>query len=326
MRLFRLVAAGAVALGLSAGAGQADPSFWKFEWPNTDFTQTSIENWVEIMSGGPPKDGIPALDNPDFIPVADESRIGGREPVITLEIDGETPRAYPIRYLTWHEIANDVVGDVPVAVTFCPLCNSGITFDRRVGDDVISFGVSGKLRNSDMVMYDRETESWWQQAIGEGIVGHYMGVELTMLPSWMESWEEFSTRNPDGLVMAQPGWPRSYGRNPYRGYDSLTRPFLYNGEMPPHDIPPLVRVVRVGDRAWPVERLREVEELTEEGVTITWTSGQASALDTDAIAKGKDVGTIRVRDASGADVPHDVMFAFAFHAFWPDGEWMLGNS
>ena len=191
MRLSRLLSVAAVAVGLTAGTTQADPSFWKYEWPNTDFTQTSIDNWVEIMSGGPPKDGIPALDNPDFIPVADESRIGDREPVITLEIEGETPRAYPIRYLTWHEIANDVVGDVPVAVTFCPLCNSGITFDRRVGEDVISFGVSGKLRKSDMVMYDRETESWWQQAIGEGIVGHYMGVELTMLPSWMESWAEF---------------------------------------------------------------------------------------------------------------------------------------
>ena len=325
MRLPRLIPAAVLAFGLTASASSADPSFWKSEWPDTDFSQTTIENWVEIMSGGPPKDGIPALDDPDFIAVSDESRIGDREPVITLEIDGATPRAYPIRYLTWHEIANDVVGGVPVAVTFCPLCNSGITFDRRVGDDVISFGVSGKLRKSDMVMYDRETESWWQQAIGEGIVGHYTGVELTTLPSWMESWAEFKERNPDGLVMAEPGWARDYGRNPYRGYDSLSRPFLYNGEMPPHGIAPLVRVVRVGDRAWPVERLRDVSELTEAGVTITWTSGQASALDSSRIDKGKDVGTIRVRDASGADVPHDVMFAFAFHAFWPDGEWMLGS-
>ena len=323
MRLPHLLTAAAVVIGLTASSVSADPNFWRHEWPNTDFTQTTIPNWVEIMSGGPPKDGIPALDDPDFMPVADEERIGDREPVITLEIDGETPRAYPIRYLTWHEIANDVVGDVPVAVTFCPLCNSGITFDRRVNGDVISFGVSGKLRKSNMVMYDRETESWWQQAIGEGIVGHYTGVELTMLPSWMESWAEFKERNPDGLVMAEPGWARDYGRNPYRGYDSSRRPFLYNGEMPPHGIDPLVRVVRVGDRAWPVARLREVEELTEAGVTITWRSGQASALDSSNIAKGKDVGTIRVRDAEGNDVVHDILFAFAFHAFWPEGEWML---
>ena len=325
MRLIHLVPAVALALGLGFSVAKADPSFWRYEWPDTDFTQTSVANWAEILSGGPPKDGIPALDDPDFIPVIEETRIGDREPVITLEIDGATPRAYPIRYLTWHEIANDVVGGVPVAVTFCPLCNSGITFDRRVGGDILSFGVSGKLRNSDMVMYDRETQSWWQQAIGEGIVGTHTGTQLTMLPSWMESWAEFTARNPDGLVMAEPGWPRSYGSNPYRGYDSLSRPFLYNGEMPPHGIEPLVRVVRVGDRAWPVERLRELGELTEAGVTISWAAGQASALDSSNISKGKDVGTIRVRDANGADVPHDVMFAFAFHAFWPDGEWMLGG-
>ncbi len=325
MRLIRLVPALALALGLGLSAAKADPNFWRHEWPDTDFTQTNVANWAEILSGGPPKDGIPALDDPDFITVSEESRIGDREPVITLEIEGATPRAYPIRYLTWHEIANDVVGDIPVAVTFCPLCNSGITFDRRVDGSVLSFGVSGKLRNSDMVMYDRETQSWWQQAIGEGIVGTHTGTQLTMLPSWMESWAEFTARNPDGLVMAEPGWPRAYGSNPYRGYDSLSRPFLYNGEMPPHGIEPLVRVVRVGDRAWPVARLRDIGELTEAGVTISWTSGQASALDSSNIAKGKDVGTIRVRDASGADIPHDVMFAFAFHAFWPDGEWMLGG-
>jgi hypothetical protein len=119
--------------------------------------------------------------------VADEDRITAREPVITLEIAGEVPRAYPIRYLIWHEIANDVVGDVPVAVTFCPLCNSEITFDRRTDAGILSFGVSGNLRNSDMIMYDRETESWWQQAIGEAIVGDLTDTELQTLPSWMES-------------------------------------------------------------------------------------------------------------------------------------------
>lgn len=301
----------------------AEPSFWRYEWPNTDFTNTTIENWGEIISGGPPKDGIPALDDPSFILVAEDDLIGGREPVITVEIDGQVPRAYPIRYLTWHEIVNDVIGDVPVSVTFCPLCNSGITFDRRVDGQVLSFGVSGKLRNSDMVMYDRETESWWQQALGVGIVGELTGVELTQLPTWMESWDEYSTRNPDGLVMAEPDWPRPYGVNPYTSYDSSRRPFLYSGEMPPHDVPPLARVVRVGDRAWTFERVRQEGEVREAGVTISWGAGQASALDSRQISKGKDVGTIRVRDGQGNDVPHDVMFAFAFHAFFPDGTWMM---
>ncbi|PRY21472.1 uncharacterized protein DUF3179 [Aliiruegeria haliotis] len=317
------LAALAAAVLISASAATADPGAWKTEWPDTDFTRTNIANWSEIMSGGPPKDGIPALSSPAFKRVANERRIGDREPVITVEIDGADPRAYPIRYLTWHEIVNDSVGGVPVAVTFCPLCNSGITFDRRVGGRTLTFGVSGKLRNSDMVMYDMETESWWQQAIGTGIVGHYTGTELRQLPTWMESWAEFKARNPDGLVMAEPDYPRAYGRNPYTNYDSSQRPFLYNGEMPPHGIAPLARVVKVGARAWPVERLATAGEISEDGLTLSWRAGQASALDSQSIAKGRDVGTIRVKDAQGRDVPHDVMFAFAFHAFHPDGTWML---
>ncbi len=314
----------AVAVALLAAAVSASPERWRGEWPNTDFTKTTVEDWSEVLSGGPPKDGIPAIDDPVFRPVAAETRLMPREPVIALEIDGEVPRAYPIRYLTWHEIVNDTVGGLPVAVTFCPLCNSGPTFDRRVNGRVLSFGVSGKLRNSDMIMYDRETESWWQQAIGEGIVGEMTGVELDQLPTWMESWGEFAARNPDGLVMDEPGWPRPYGQNPYVNYDSSERPFLYTGELPPHDIPALARVVRVGDAAWPVERLRAEGALTESGVSLTWAEGQASALDSRAIGEGREVGTIRVRDAQGRDLPHDVMFAFAFHAFFPDGTWMVG--
>ena len=322
----RLAGAAAIIVGLAGSALQAEPSSWRYEWPDTNFEMTTVEDWGEIMSGGPPKDGIPALNEVSFIPVGDETRLGENEPVITVEIDGAEPRAYPIRYLTWHEIVNDTVADVPVAVTFCPLCNSGITFDRRVDGRVLTFGVSGKLRNSDMVMFDRETESWWQQAIGTGIVGEMTGVELTQLPTWMESWTEFKTRNPNGLVMDEPNARRPYGRNPYVSYDSSRRPFLYSGEMPPHDIPPLMRVVRVGDKAWTFDRLRQEETINEAGLTLSWTSGQASALDSRTIAEGKDVGTARVRDAGGNDLPHDVMFAFAFHAFFPDGEWMLAGS
>lgn len=301
----------------------ADPRVWRHEWPATDFAITSVDDWAEILSGGPPRDGIPAITGPSFIPVADELRLAAREPVVAVEIDGATPRAYPIRYLTWHEIVNDDVGGIPVAVTFCPLCNSAPTFDRRVNGEVLEFGVSGKLRNSDMVMYDRQTESWWQQAIGEGIVGRHTGETLDQLPTWMESWDAFRTRNPNGLVMDEPPFARSYGRNPYVSYDSSHRPFLYGGELPPHDIPALARVVRVDDAAWPVARLREEGTVTERGITLSWTAGQASALDTATISEGKDVGTIRVRDASGADLPHDVMFAFAFHAFFPEGDWMI---
>ncbi len=302
----------------------ADPAFWRHEWPNTDFSQTRVA-WTEILSGGPPKDGIPAIDTPRFKRAKTERRIKGREPVITLEIAGNVPRAYPVRYLMWHEIVNDSVAGIPVAVTFCPLCNSGITFDRRVKGRVLSFGVSGKLRHSDMIMYDRQTESWWQQAVGQGIVGVMTGAELKTLPSWMESWAEFKARNPEGLVMAEPKTGRNYGRNPYAGYDSSTRPFLYSGELPPHGIPAVARVVRVGSRAWPLTRLAKEGVIREAGVTLSWGAGQASALDTPRISEGRDVGSVRVKDAQGKDLSHDVMFAFAFHAFWPKGAWMLGE-
>jgi hypothetical protein len=304
--------------------GQSSPLTW--QWPNTDFSKASVD-LNEIRSGGPGKDGIPAVDNPAFLPVSEEERIADREPVMTLELDGETPRAYPIRYLMWHEIANDEVGGIPVTVTFCPLCNSGVIFDGRLDGEVLTFGVTGNLRNSDMVMYDRQTESWWQQFVGEAIVGEMTGKVLTKLPGWMESWAEFKTRNPNGLVMDEPGFPRDYGANPYAGYDSSSRPFLYSGEPPPHGIPALARVVVVGATAWPLSRFKDKSEIVEQGVRISWTAGTASALDGRDIGQSRDVGSIRVQDAeSGEDLPHDVAFAFAFHAFFPQGNWMLGGS
>lgn len=321
MRLFLSV----LILSLMPVLSAASPELWVQEWPETEFEKTSVSNWVEIQSGGPPKDGIPALSDPKFVKMAAKRGIGAREPVITVLVDGAFARAYPIRYLMWHEIVNDQVGGLPIAVTFCPLCNSGITFDRRVSGQVLSFGVTGKLRNSDMVMYDRETQSWWQQATGDGIVGHMTGRTLRQVPTWMESWAEFQAAHPEGLVMAEPPYDRAYGRNPYTNYDSSARPFLYSGEVPPHGIAPLARVVRVGARAWPLDRLAQDGTVSEAGVTLSWAAGQASALDTEQIRRGRDVGSIRVRDAQGRDVAHDVMFAFAFHAFWPDGDWMLSR-
>ncbi len=222
---------------------------------------------------------------------------------------------------------NDRIGDVPVAVTFCPLCNSSITFDARVAGQELEFGVSGKLRFSDMVMYDRNTESWWQQFLGEAIIGELQGTKLTVLPSWMENWESYATRHPDGLVMAQPvGHSRDYGRNPYTNYDRSQTPFLYRGDPPPHGLRSLSRVVAIGDKAWPLQRLADAGELIEDSVRLTWRAGQASALGASEIAKGRDVGNVRTYDATTGDaIPHDVAFAFAFHAFRPTGTWMLGE-
>lgn len=301
-----------------AQSGRFDDS-----WPNTDFSRLSVE-LDEVISGGPSRDGIPAIHDPNFLRASEETRLNDREPVMTYDPESGPARAYPIRYLMWHEIVNDVVAGHPIAVTFCPLCNTGMVFDARLAGKTLTFGVSGLLRHSDMIMYDHQTESWWQQALGEGIAGQMTHQQLTQLPAWMESWGAFRAAHPDGLVMDEPDWQRAYGTNPYRNYDT-TRAFLYNGEDPPHGIPPLERVVRVGERAWPLTRLRDERQIEEAGVTLRWTEGQASALDSSDISKGREVGNVRVRDTRGQDIAHDIPFAFAFHAFHPQGRWMVGN-
>ncbi len=314
----RLTSAMCVALLAFAGQAHASPSYWKHEWPKTDFEKTSV-SFDEIRSGGPPKDGIPPIDDPVFVSVGEADDLPPQEPVIGVILNGEA-KAYPLRILTWHEIVNDEVGGVPVSVTFCPLCNAAIVFDRRVGPRVLDFGTTGKLRRSDLVMYDRQTESWWQQFMGEAIVGSMTGTRLKVVPARLESFEKFKARAPEGLVQV-PTNPRmrSYGRNPYAGYDSSGRPFLYDGRTP-EGIAPLARVVSLEDKAeaWALELLQQKGTLTTEaGVTLTWTPGQASALDTSLIAEGKDVGNVTATK-NGADVPYFVDFAFAFHAFRPE--------
>ncbi len=308
------------ALSLNPAIAREAPSGWLFEWGETDFSQSSV-SFDEIMSGGPPKDGIPAIDDPVFVAAADLEDLAGTEPVISFVV-GDDHRAYPLQILIWHEIVNDTVGDVPITVTFCPLCNSAVVYDRRVGDAVLDFGTTGKLRNSDLVMYDRQTESWWQQFTGEGIIGTYTGTALKRLPSRLESFARFKERvGDDGkvLVPSRSG-ARAYGMNPYSSYDSSSRPFLYNGELP-EGIEPLARVVVVEDEAWSLQLIRDAGRYERDDLVITWEAGQNSALDSRRIAKGKDVGNVVVQRASDdglGDVPYDIAFAFAFHAFHPE--------
>jgi hypothetical protein len=187
------------ALGVGSAA-KADPAVWmQAGWNKTDFSKSRIA-WREILSGGPPKDGIPSIDKPTFKAAAEDRELTTKDPVIGLEINGDA-RAYPLRILIWHEIVNDVVGGMPVTVTYCPLCNSAIVFDRRVPPHVLDFGTTGKLRNSDLVMYDRQTESWWQQFTGEAIVGTLAGTELKLVPARLESFGQFKTRYPGGKVL-----------------------------------------------------------------------------------------------------------------------------
>ncbi len=324
LTLLRALAPGSalvLALLLLPPAASADPSTWRYEWPRTDFTKSSVD-FAEIVSGGPPKDGIPSIDNPKFVPVSEMTDLGPQEPVIGLVINGDA-RAYPLRILTWHEICNDEVGGVPVAVTYCPLCNSAIVYDRRVDGAATEFGVSGKLRHSDMVMYDRATESWWQQFLGVGIVGERTGVELRILPSRLESWERFAARHPDGKVLV-PSNPviRPYGENPYVGYDGFSQPYFYRGSYP-EGIEPLARVVAVADQAWALDLLQTAGQIEAGDLVLTWEPGQNSALDSRSIRDGRDVGNVvvqRIGPEGAEDVAYDLTFAFVFHAFRPDGK------
>jgi hypothetical protein len=320
-----------VPVDASLGTSLADPARWRSEWPRTDFSRHHVP-FAEIKSGGPPKDGIPAIDAPRFErliggkPTGWSAALGDTEPVIALSI-GDDARAYPLRVLIWHEIANDEVGGTPVAVTYCPLCNAALAFERVVEGRTLDFGTTGKLRNSDLVMYDRQTESWWQQFTGEAIVGAMIGHRLRLIPSRLESFDRFRQRFPDGRVLV-PGDPnaRNYGRNPYVGYDAAgQRPFLYDGTLP-DGIDAMERVVAVETapgrhEAWALALLRRRGSVQSADLLIQWQPGQASALDTASIRAGRDVGNIIVQRPHGdrsIDVPYDVTFAFVFHAFRPN--------
>lgn len=271
---------------------------------STNFCLHSVP-YGEIFSGGPPPDGIPPIDNPKFDDVASADEwLEDREPVIFFQ-EGDDARAYPLQILMWHEIVNDVVGNRPVVVTFCPLCNTALVFERpELDDELLTFGTSGNLRNSDLVMYDRQTESWWQQFSGESIIGDLTGTQLTFLPAAIISWTDFKSQNPQGQVLSlDTGFNRNYGSNPYVGYDDVNQtPFLYVGELD-DQLLPMERVLGIllpnGEGvAYTFERLSEEQvindNLEETPIVAFWKSGTASALDSSTISAGNDIGSTGV--------------------------------
>ena len=268
----------------------------------TDFSRHTVP-YDEILSGGVPRDGIPPLDDPRFATLEDADRwLADQEPVIAFELNGDA-RAYPLQILVWHEIVNDVVGGVPVAVTFCPLCNTAIVFERTLKGVVYDFGTSGKLRNSDLVMWDRQTESWWQQFTGEAIVGELAGKKLAVLPASIISFSDFRAASPDGTVLSiDTGFSRSYGRNPYGGYDRADNPpFLFDGDLDGR-LAPKDRVVDVSidglTAVFPFPTL-EVERVVNytvnnQDLVVFFKSGTVSALDKSSIKGSRDVGATGV--------------------------------
>ena len=308
------------------GTGRADEGLqvptadWK-----TDFAKHTVP-LDEFQSGGPGKDGIPAIDHPHFVSVPQANEwLADREPVIELDLGG-TARAYPLQILIWHEIVNDDVGGIPAVVTFCPLCNTAIAFDRIVGGRTLSFGTTGNLRNSDLVMYDRQTESWWQQFGGEALVGHYAGQQLRQLPARIVAWREFERRDPHGRVLTRDtGFSRPYGQNPYSGYDDAsTPPFFGAAHANDHRLQPKERVVfleRGRDAAvvpFSVLQRRRLVRVNVGGhnLVVRWSGGIASALDSSSIPRGRDVGAATVTE-NGKPVVFDEPFWFAVAAFRP---------
>ncbi len=292
-----------------------EPGFSKGAW-KTDFAKHCVP-LSEITSGGPPRDGIPPLDRPQVYgqDLADKW-LEPQEPVIAVT-EGDEARAYPLKILIWHEIANDVVAGRPVTVTFCPLCNTSLVFDRRVDGRTLSFGTSGNLRYSDLVMWDRETESWWQQATGEAIVGELAGKRLTRINALIVSYEEFKKAYPNGQVLSREaaneeakqktGGGRHYGENPYVGYDRAdTPPILPFWGTRPIDnrLLPKARVTIATFAqkpvAYAVDDLPDATAVndTVEGRPIVLLSlrGVASVLDSRDTREGTDIGQAGIFD------------------------------
>jgi hypothetical protein len=282
----------------SSGSGlEVSPAGWE-----TDFSEHSVP-LSEFRSGGPPRDGIPPIDDPKPVSIGEAGEfLGGEEPVLVVEQGGDA-RAYPLQILVWHEIVNDELGGRPIGVTYCPLCNSSVVFDRRVEGRELTFGTTGNLRKSDLVMWDRLTESWWQQFSAEAVVGELTGEQLEVLPSQTLSFAAFKRRFPDGDVLSRDtGNPRDYGSNPYAGYDQPdSEPFLLEGE-PDGSLPPKERVAAVlaGEDTVvvPFSRLRREPVVNERSgdrpVVFLFQRGVKSVLDATAVADSRDVGAAAV--------------------------------
>jgi Protein of unknown function (DUF3179) len=317
----------AVASGFASGfawpaAFAQAPARWRKDWPRTDFSRTSVA-LSEILDAGPGRDGIPAIAAPGYVPI-DQTyllRLADTEPLIVLKVGGDV-RLYPLRIMTRHEIVNDTVGGAPILVTYCPLCNSAVAFERRVAGGSPLFGVTGKLRNSNLIMYDLESESWWQQFTGDAIVGARAGERLKAIAVHIAPYREARKSFPDARILAPPVTKASAYRNPYVSYDTRRTPYPFAEMKLPANVQPMSYVVAVGARAWPLKLLADVGRIEVGDLLITWAGGMNSALDTAEIGRGRDIGTVRVQqkmDGSYRDVRHEITFAFVFLSFNPDG-------
>ena len=265
----------------------------------------------QIFSGGPGKDGIPALLKPLFVSASDATFLKDQDRVLGLH-QGQESKAYPIKILNWHEIVNDKVGGQPVVVTYCPLCGTGIGFDPLAGGRTLTFGVSGLLYQSDMVMYDHETESLWSQISMDAIAGPLTGTKLTHLFLAHTTWGEWRVEHPTTLVLStKTGHSRNYERDPYLGYaESPELMFTPNRRDPSYHTKEWVLGLEVKGafKAYPFAELKKrtgplTDQVNGQKVRILYNPATQSAVAT---------------DLDGKPIPSVMAFWFAWYAFHPD--------
>jgi len=274
---------------------------------NEEWFPTTLVERTEIVPGGPPPDGIPSIDEPEFASIVEVGDLEPDEAVLVLE-RGDNVRIYPIRIMIWHEIVNDVVDGTPITVTYCPLCNSAIAYLRTIDGQVFDFGTSGHLYRSAMVMYDRQTESLWTHFDGRAVVGAAIGNELERLPVATVSWAQATDAHPDALVLrGDPDDPKPYGTSRYAGYDQADAPLAGWFDIDiPEPVPPMTRVVGVrtidGEFAVPTEIVAErgvvTSSIGDREFSIFFESGTASPLHRSDVADGDEIGSTGVFDTT----------------------------
>ena len=271
----------------------------------------------EIVGGGPPKDGIPSIDDPKFISIAEaEGFLNDDDPGLALDING-TARFYPFQILVWHEIVNDTISGQRVLVTYCPLCLSGIVFDPVVQGEWVEFGTSGKLWNSNLVMYDRKTDSLWSQILGEAIAGESTGTQLKVLSSDMTRFGEFKKLHSQGTVLSRDtGTTRFYGQDPYGDY--YTTPGTYfpvgkkDDRLGDKDFILGIVINGMAKAYWP-EAVKKAGEITDQFAEKTIVAKYEKEIDAVRLFEKKADGTVERINPFGA-------FWFSWVAAHPDTE------
>ena len=265
----------------------------------------------EIHQGGPPRDGIPSIDKPIFVSANKADHIKPQDRVLGLQRNGVS-KTYPISIMNWHEIVNDEIDGEAVVITYCPLCGTGVAFSAHAGGRQLSFGVSGLLYNSDVLLYDRETESLWSQLLARAVSGPMKGTRLKLIPLEHTRWNDWQKRQPQTLVLStDTGYSRDYDRDPYVGYEDSNGIYFPVAHSDPryHPKEQILGIEINGQfKAYPFAELSRSDgvikdQLNGEELNIHYNHDSRSARATDS--KGNPIAAIRA-------------FWFAWIAFHPE--------